>query len=163
MCNINREKNILVKEYKVILCLFMFFIFYSCSKDKLEPNYNTTLEFEVHIEINKYRLSKGLDSLHWNKQILQISRDHSYNMASEEVDFGHDGFDNRFEKLIGFFGSGGAAENVAKGQTSAQQVVNDWVNSEGHRKNIEGDYRITAIGIAINEKNENYFTQIFFK
>ncbi|GGD83887.1 hypothetical protein GCM10010911_47630 [Paenibacillus nasutitermitis] len=40
-----------------------------------------------------------------------------------------------------------AGENIANGQTSAEQVMNDWMNSEGHRANIlNGSY--TKIGIA---------------
>ena len=29
-----------------------------------------------------------------------------------------------------------AGENIAKGQTSAEQVMNAWMNSSGHRANI---------------------------
>lgn len=39
-----------------------------------------------------------------------------------------------------------AGENIAKGQTSASQVMNDWMNSPGHRANIlNGSY--TKIGV----------------
>nr|WP_276357049.1 CAP domain-containing protein [Cohnella sp. YIM B05605] len=40
-----------------------------------------------------------------------------------------------------------AGENIAMGQTSPQQVMNDWMNSEGHRANIL-NRSFTKIGIA---------------
>jgi uncharacterized YkwD family protein len=39
-----------------------------------------------------------------------------------------------------------AGENIAKGQTSAQQVMNDWMNSPGHRANILNS-SYTKIGV----------------
>jgi uncharacterized protein YkwD len=41
------------------------------------------------------------------------------------------------------------AENIAKGQRSAQQVMNSWMQSEGHRRNIE-NCRLTTIGVGLN-------------
>ena len=43
-------------------------------------------------------------------------------------------FDQRI-KTAGYPQPG--AENIAKGQRSAQQVMNDWMGSDGHRRNIE--------------------------
>lgn len=52
-------------------------------------------------------------------------------------------------------------ENIAKGQTSPEEVMNDWLNSPGHRANIlNPDY--TKIGIGIHEQNGvRYWVQIF--
>ena len=56
-----------------------------------------------------------------------------------------------------------SAENVAKQYSSAENVMKAWLESEPHRKNIEGDF--THIGIsAIKDDFENYYyTQLFFK
>lgn len=40
-----------------------------------------------------------------------------------------------------------AGENIAKGQTSPEQVMQDWMNSDGHRKNIMNP-NYTSIGVA---------------
>ncbi|MNE87901.1 Cysteine-rich secretory protein family protein [compost metagenome] len=40
-----------------------------------------------------------------------------------------------------------AGENIAKGQSSPQQVMNDWMNSPGHKANILKN-SFTQIGIA---------------
>ena len=50
-------------------------------------------------------------------------------------------------------------ENIAQGQTSAQQVMTDWMNSSGHRANIL-NCQFTAIGVGLNT-NGWYWTQDF--
>lgn len=52
-----------------------------------------------------------------------------------------------------------AGENIAKGQPSAQQVVNDWMNSPGHRANILNS-GFTHIGVG-HTTSEGYWTQEF--
>ncbi|WP_164779759.1 CAP domain-containing protein [Paenibacillus kobensis] len=44
-----------------------------------------------------------------------------------------------------------AGENIAKGQTTAQQVMNDWMNSAGHRANIlNSSYTKLGVGFYNN-------------
>jgi uncharacterized protein YkwD len=45
----------------------------------------------------------------------------------------------------------------------AREVVDGWLNSPGHRRNIEGDFRLTGIGIAKRSDGMVYFTQIFIR
>ncbi|MER2000423.1 MAG: CAP domain-containing protein, partial [Lysinibacillus sp.] len=54
-----------------------------------------------------------------------------------------------------------AGENIAKGQTSATQVMEAWMNSSGHRANIM-DAKFTHIGVGY-VKEGNYWTQMFIK
>jgi uncharacterized protein YkwD len=53
------------------------------------------------------------------------------------------------------------AENLAAGHTGAEQVVDDWMGSEGHRKNIlNKDY--TKVGAAyIHTESGRYWTLLF--
>lgn len=52
-----------------------------------------------------------------------------------------------------------AGENIAMGQSTAQQVVNAWMNSEGHRKNIlSPNYNSIGVGYT---SNGNYWSQMF--
>ena len=45
-------------------------------------------------------------------------------------------------------------ENIAYGQTDAEEVMNSWMNSEGHKANILSEqYEFTDIGIACFEYN----------
>ena len=49
-------------------------------------------------------------------------------------------------------------ENIAKGQRSPEEVVEDWMNSDGHRANILGDFD----GIVVGYQN-NHWVQLFIK
>jgi uncharacterized protein YkwD len=51
---------------------------------------------------------------------------------------------------------GKIGENIAKGQTSAQQVFESWMASDGHKKNIL-DADFTKMGIACYYCNETYY------
>jgi len=52
-----------------------------------------------------------------------------------------------------------AGENIAQGQQTPQEVVQAWMNSEGHRKNIlSKDF--THIGVGY-EQTGKHWTQMF--
>jgi uncharacterized protein YkwD len=54
---------------------------------------------------------------------------------------------------------GGVAENVAKGQSSPEEVVSVWMNSPPHRKNLlNPEYQHLGVGYA-----NNFWTQKFAK
>lgn len=116
--------------------------------------------------INDHRRSKGLGNLQTEDAATQQAVLHSKNMATGKTAFGHDGFDQRLnaiKKAMGVSIMSAAAENVAEGQLSAREVVNGWLNSPGHKKNIEGNYTLTGIGVYRDKKGVLYFTQIFLR
>ena len=53
--------------------------------------------------------------------------------------------------------------SCAMGILSAGEVVNMWLNSPGHKRNIEGNFTLTGIGIAEADNGYLYFTQIFLR
>lgn len=57
----------------------------------------------------------------------------------------------------------GAGENIAYGQRTPQEVMNGWMNSQGHRANIlNADF--TSIGVGYYESaGVGYWTQLFIK
>lgn len=114
--------------------------------------------------INQYRKSKGLGILKMHTAISEESRKHSSDMANNKVPFSHDGFNTRAKRIEEkIHGVRSVAENVAYGQRSAKEVVEDWIKSPGHKMNIEGNYTQTGIGIAANKKGVLYYTQIFVR
>lgn len=120
------------------------------------------IEKEILQLINQHRKSKGLSPLSEFAPMTVEARKHSVNMASGKVKFGHFGFDSRRDQVVAQRPSITAfAENVAYGSKSATEVVKGWLNSPGHKKNIEGNYTYSGIGVARNSKNQLYFTQIF--
>lgn len=120
------------------------------------------LEDQILTLINQYRKKKGLPALQSNPVIEAEARRHTVSMASKRTPFGHDGFNYRSKVITTKIpGVTATAENVAYGSRSAEEVVNGWIKSPGHRKNIEGKYRLTGIGVARDAKSVLYFTQIF--
>jgi uncharacterized protein YkwD len=122
------------------------------------------MEEEILYYVNLDRKSKSLDALQINDTESSIALQHSKNMASGKTPFGHEGLESRakaIRKKIGNLSTAG--ENVAYGHMTAKEVVDGWLNSPGHRKNIEGDFVLTGIGCATDNKGMMYYTQIFTK
>jgi uncharacterized protein YkwD len=114
--------------------------------------------------INQHRASIGLPPLQMTGAATEQATRHSIEMADRSTPFGHDGFDTRIDNIqrkIGFVHA--SAENVAYGKLTAQEVVGLWLNSPGHKKNIEGNYTLTGIGLAKDADGLVFYTQIFLR
>lgn len=123
-----------------------------------------TLEKLIYQQVNQYRLSRNLPPLEFNAVISQQAKLHSQKMAQGIVPFSHDGFKQRAKNIESKILYQSAAENVAFNQGYQDPVtiaVQGWLKSDGHRRNIEGKYNLTGIGVAKNTAGEYYFTQIF--
>jgi len=138
-----------------------------------------TVEGEIHYFINSERQRLGLPQLGLNKELANIARKHSEDMAfrnyfSHTTPEGHDltfryqkeNFDCKIYLKNGFISGGG--ENIANAQywqsqeDLAQSMVQSWMKSPSHRKNIETSYYETeGIGIAISKNSTIYVTQNF--
>ncbi|PPS46072.1 serine protease [Chroococcidiopsis sp. TS-821] len=126
----------------------------------------TALEQSIHRQINEYRRSRNLPPLTLDSRISAQALAHSQVMASGKVSFSHDGFEQRVQVIRRTIPYRAAAENIACNQGYSNpdvQAVQGWINSPGHRVNIEGQYDLTGIGISRNAKGEYYFTQIFIR
>ena len=56
----------------------------------------------------------------------------------------------------------GSGENIAWGQKSPEQVMNGWMNSDGHRANIlNKNYKNLGVGYYQDENGVNYWVQLF--
>jgi uncharacterized protein YkwD len=133
-------------------------------EDDVHSTLASNAEQAIFDYINLHRKSIGLKPLQLNYIESAAAAKHSYNMASGKISFGHAGFQKRIKTISGQLGNVEAsAENVAEGAMSAREVVNVWLQSPEHKKNIEGDYVLTGIGIAKSRKGVMYFTEIFTK
>lgn len=118
--------------------------------------------------MNAQRLANGLQSLQWDEQIIALARTHSQSMAEGKY-FSHKdpsgGYvDSRASKL-GIFNWMSIGENIAfmKGYDDpASMAVEKWMQSTSHKKNIlSGQWRDSAIGVAVADDGAIYFTQVF--
>lgn len=122
------------------------------------------VEQSIIKQINNYRASKKMPPLQWNPAIAQQARQHSQQMAAKQVPFGHQGFRQRVQVLSQKIAYRAAAENVAFNsgyRDPAAQAVQGWLKSPGHRKNIEGQFNLTGIGVSRGKRGEYYLTQLF--
>lgn len=109
---------------------------------------------------NQARANAGCAALRVDPRLTAAAQGHSDDMSTMGY-FAHDSQDGRtFSDRItaqGYPSPGG--ENIAQGQQDAQEVVTAWMNSPGHRRNIE-DCSFTAIGVGLAGADK-YWTQDF--
>ncbi|MDI1352243.1 MAG: CAP domain-containing protein [bacterium] len=123
-----------------------------------------TLQNEILSHINQYRKQHHLPMLQMNSYMVKEAKQHSIDMATHKIPFGHQYFIKRINRLNAQIkNSGGGAENVAYNYKDAEDVVNNWLRSPGHKRNIDGNYDLTGVGVAYDKKGQIYFTQIFLK
>ncbi|SEQ85290.1 uncharacterized protein, YkwD family [Virgibacillus subterraneus] len=120
-------------------------------------------EFEQQVVelTNKERTAQGLEPLKVDTELSKVAREKSSDMSTNNY-FSHNSptYGSPFDMMKQFgISYQTAGENIAKGQRTPQEVVNGWMNSEGHRKNImNSDF--THIGVGYVEQG-NYWTQQF--
>lgn len=110
---------------------------------------------------NAQRAKNGLAALKADSTLSKVARTKSTDMQQKNY-FSHTSptYGSPFNMMQSFGVTyRTAGENIAKGQPSPEQVVNAWMNSEGHRRNIlNKDYTHIGVGFA---SNGNYWTQEF--
>lgn len=131
------------------------------------------VERKIHEETNDRRRKHGLDALEYSDHLSIIAAWYSREMAQRGF-FDHEspegeGPNDRY----GRFGhdTRSSGENIALTQPgllvtadeAAQSVVDDWMNSPGHRENILRDqFEREGIGIHFTSQGAMYSTQNFY-
>lgn len=129
------------------------------------PTPSSTWTEEFVKLVNAHRTKIGLRALIHRDEMAQIAEGHSQDMADKTVSFGHTGFSERCSEARSALGGGNwCAENVAMGQKTPEAAFNSWMNSSGHRANIESS-RATHMGFgyAKNSSGTYYWTQLFLE
>lgn len=114
--------------------------------------------------VNKERASNGLQSLASDSQLAKLAQMKAEDMAKNGY-FSHTSptYGSAFDMMKTYGVSyKTAGENIAKGQKTAQSVMNGWMNSSGHRANIlKSDYTKIGVGYAKASDGTTYWVQIF--
>ncbi len=121
-----------------------------------------SIEAEILVLINNYRVANGLSVLNKLQTIKSQANTHT-NYMIDQNKISHDFFYQRKEYLTQNANAVGVGENVAYGYSSAESVVNAWVKSESHKKNIEGNFTHFEISAEKDNDGKWYFTNIFIK
>ena len=156
-----------LKRLILILTLTLAF---SCSQEELEQ-----VNLEVYVGasasemenklfdiINEHRASLNLNSLTFDSLSYSFASAHSEYMIAKGVT-SHDKFDERAAEISAQAGAEYVAENVANDYSTIEDAMKAWLESPGHKVNIEGNYTHSAVSIKKNSNNNLYFTQIFFR
>ncbi len=126
---------------------------------EVNPSINN-FEMRVVELTNAERAKYGLGALQMDNELSKVAKLKSQDIQSKGY-FDHNSptYGSPFDMMKQFgISYRSAGENIAKGQRTPEQVVNAWMNSEGHRKNILGSF--THIGIGYLD-NGNVWTQLF--
>jgi uncharacterized protein YkwD len=113
--------------------------------------------------VNEHRVERGLSALEWHPDVTAAALDHSQDMQqrgffSHNDPDGNTPWDRLQARGVTYTG---AAENIARGQTTGDQVLQDWLESEDHRTNIEnGNYTHHGLGYV---EEGNYWTHKFVR
>lgn len=105
--------------------------------------------------------------LTWNAQLGQAAQGHAADMATQNY-FSHTSLDGRtFAQRIvnaGYTAYRTLGENIAAGQTTPQAVVDGWLKSEGHCRNLMNPaFRELGVGYAYSGAStyKHYWVQDF--
>lgn len=112
---------------------------------------------------NAERQKAGLKPLQMDDKLMKSARAKSADMASKNY-FSHTSptYGSPFDQMkANGITYRAAAENIAMGQRSAEEVVKGWMESPGHRQNILTP-GFTHIGIGYDARG-NYWTQQFIQ
>ena len=121
----------------------------------------TSYEQEVIRLVNEIRAENGLKALTYDWELSRVARYKSQDMKDNKY-FSHTSpvYGTPFQMIKNFgLTYRSAGENIAKGYSTPQAVVNGWMNSSGHRANIlNANYTHIGVGYVAGG---NYWTQMF--
>ncbi|TDW49087.1 uncharacterized protein YkwD [Flavobacterium sp. 270] len=164
------------KIMRVMLFTAMLIAVNACSADTAEGSesstttetlittytYNDT-ELETMKLINEYRVSIGLNALEMVNHISFKCEEHNKYMIANNV-VNHNDFTSRSANIVNVLGAKKVGENVAYNYKTPQAALKAWLESPGHKENIEGDY--THFGLSVSTDpatGKIYYTNIFAK
>ncbi|OIJ89618.1 CAP domain-containing protein [Streptomyces colonosanans] len=122
----------------------------------------TTVEGQVIMQVNQERAKVGCRPVSADGDLTRLAEAFSADMAARDFfdhtdPSGNDPWDRA--KARGITGLGG--ENIARGQATAQSVMDAWMHSPGHRANIL-NCDFTTLGVGVHfETGGPWWTQDF--
>lgn len=176
-----KHSPVLGRRYAVTIPVAaLLFVSSGCGQNSLIPpfpssapsapsgstTYLTAIEADIHNRVNRHRISIGLPPLTLHPILSELAREHSEKMAAGSAPFGHDGFEERFavaqETVLAYRLSENVATNFNFPRPAVSaRAVSGWIESPGHRQNLEGPFEVTGVGVARSSRGEYYATQLY--
>ena len=124
----------------------------------------SALETQVLNLVNQERQKVGLNALTMSDKLVSLAEMKAQDMAQKNY-FSHTSptYGTPFEMLQRYGVSyRSAGENIAAGQTTAEAVMQDWMNSSGHRANIlNSSYTEIGVGYYSGGSYRTEWVQLF--
>lgn len=120
-------------------------------------------EEQVVALVNRERAAAGCGAVQINAQLATAARRHSQDQAANN-NMSHTGSDGSsfVERARRAGYQNPIGENVAMGYRTPEAVMNGWMNSDGHRRNILNcQARAIGVGVAAAANGALYWTQVF--
>ncbi len=116
---------------------------------------------EAFSKVNEQRNINGVSSLAWDETLYELACVRAQELVSS---FSHQRPDGSYvgDVIIGQYGASGCGENVAAHYKSVTNLINGWLNSEGHKENLL-DSRFTAGVMACYCHEGSYYWVNLFK
>ena len=122
------------------------------------------VEEEVLSLVNQERSKIGLKPLEMDWELSRVARMKSQDMAQKNY-FSHTSptYGSPFDMMKQFgINFRTAGENIASGQQTPKEVMESWMNSQGHRENIlKPDYTHLGVGYYRGGSYGHMWTQMF--
>ena len=111
--------------------------------------------------INEHRATLDLSPITLDKRLATAHAVVHTEYMIDKEGLSHDNYAQRSQALMAN-GAERVGENVALGFDDPRAVVSAWLNSQSHRRVIEGDYSHCGFGIIKDYRGTYYFTQLFY-
>lgn len=130
------------------------------------------VEQRVCERVNEYRQAHGLPALRRHHGLDRLARQHAAFLIANRGKFSlhgrnvsHSGFEERALAARHLYQVDTLAENVIAGAVSGSDpgavLVDGWLGSSAHRKNLSGRWQVTGIGVAMDADGHVAATQLF--
>lgn len=142
----------------VVVCLGLV----GCASDVNDPGAgcdDASEVCDVFRLVNEERASAGVPPYAWNGQLGDAAQLHAEDMVAQNY-FDHASLDGRSfsdRAVEAGYDASPRGENIAAGQRNPASVMDSWMNSDGHRRNILSDGS-NEIGIGLHER---HWVQVF--
>jgi uncharacterized protein YkwD/chitodextrinase len=140
-----------------------------CTPQSSWGTLDRTFAQQVLTLVNQHRAARGLAQLQSSPSLTAAAEWKSLHMAGYGY-FAHNDPAPPVARSVGErlaacgypASSSGWGENIAYGYTTPQSVMDGWLNSQGHRANIENStFRALGVGVARDAAGRLYWTQDF--
>ena len=127
---------------------------------------------QIFGKVNQYRSSRGKSALQRHSGLDRIAQDHCEFLRKNRGSFklngrnvSHIGFDGRAAAARHLYQMYSVSENIAfssgPGSSASQRMLDLWVSSPGHHKNLLDDWMYSGVGVVTDVDGAVISAQLF--